>query len=104
MLRHVCRGGPMSRSGLGWRRLVIAGAGAALLGSVLVSGPSSAGTQPPRRWVQADDFRFCGAGASTCVLSDTGFTIHVLVGTQVVWFYNDDKCSANAACPGHNVS
>jgi hypothetical protein len=68
---------------------------------VLSSTPSSAGT--PRRWVQADDFRYCRPSASTCVPADTGFTIHIRVGTQVVWYYNDDACDAIQACPGHNV-
>lgn len=92
----------MSTSTIARRRWMIAGTSAAMLGSVLISTPSSAGAPPPRRWVQADDFRFCAGGASTCVASNTGFTIHVRTGTQVVWYYNDDKC--NAGCPGHNVA
>jgi Copper binding proteins, plastocyanin/azurin family len=85
------------------RRWLIVGALTAVIGSVLSSAPSSAAT-PPRRYVQADDFRYCLPSAATCVSADTGFTIHIRVGTQVVWYYNDNECDAIQACPGHNVA
>ena len=75
---------------------------AAVLLVATVSGGAAA-AQPKTVRVQADNFRFCDAGATVCTPSDSGHTTTVKVGTRVRWVYEDRACDVVAPCPGHDV-
>jgi len=79
---------------------------AGIILSVVGAGlPASARPKPPPPVaLQAANFRFCAAGATTCLPErDDGYVTKVRVGTTVTWVYQDKACDAIVPCPGHNV-
>lgn len=55
--------------------------------------------------IQADNFRFCKASASSCsTTTDTNFKAHAVVGQKIKWIYRDTACDNTYVCPGHNVT
>lgn len=76
--------------------------GAAALAAGVVA-PTQATAAPKTLTLQAANFRFCAASATTCLPTDSGTKTTVKVGTRVTWVYADKACDAVAPCPGHDV-
>jgi hypothetical protein len=87
------------------RAVRLAALAAIALSVVAAGGPASARPKPPPPVsIQAANFRFCAASASTCLPErDDGNVTTVRVGTTVTWLYEDKACDAVVPCPGHNV-
>jgi plastocyanin len=93
------------------RQVLVAACGMTLAAatSVPVLAQSHVRTQPgatrPALKIQADNFRFCKASASSCsTTDDTNFRAHAFTGQKIKWIYRDTACDTTYLCPGHNVT
>ncbi|HVB28014.1 MAG TPA: plastocyanin/azurin family copper-binding protein, partial [Mycobacteriales bacterium] len=68
------------------------------------SSLAATSASPPNVAIQASDFRFCAATATTCLPTDSAHVTTVVAGTRVLWRYQDSECDAVVVCPGHNVA